>query len=89
MRRYSRGVTDFRLRLYWDEFKSISVALAPKKEQVAIAAYLDNETAKFDSLTAEANRAIELLQEHRSALISTVVTGKIDVRRYPVNQERS
>jgi len=80
MRRYSRGVTDFRLRLYWDEFKSISVALAPKEEQVAIAIFLDRETAKFDILTTEANRAIALLQERRSALISAAVTGKIDVR---------
>ena len=47
---------------------------------VAIAAFLDNETAKFDSLTSEANRAIALLQERRSALISAAVTGKIDVR---------
>ncbi|MFN5624595.1 MAG: restriction endonuclease subunit S, partial [Planctomyces sp.] len=31
-------------------------------------------------LTAEAERAIELLQERRTALISAAVTGKIDVR---------
>lgn len=80
MRRHSRGVTDFRLRLYWDEFKSISVAMAPSDEQNAIAAFLDTETAKLDTLTAEANRAIELLQERRSALITAAVTGKIDVR---------
>ena len=27
MRRHSRGVTDFRLRLYWDEFKNIRITL--------------------------------------------------------------
>ena len=43
MRRHSRGVTDFRLRLYWDEFKSISVVMAPSDEQNAIAAFLDTE----------------------------------------------
>jgi type I restriction enzyme S subunit len=80
MRRHSRGVTDFRLRLYWDEFKSISVVMAPSDEQNAIAAFLATETAKFDALTLEAQRAIELLQERRSALISAAVTGKIDVR---------
>lgn len=79
MRRHSRGVTDFRLRLYWDEFKAISVVMAPSDEQNTIAAFLDAETAKFDTLTAEANRAIELLQERRSALISAAVTGKIKV----------
>jgi type I restriction enzyme S subunit len=35
---------------------------------------------QFDDLTAEAERAIDLLQERRTALISAAVTGKIDVR---------
>jgi len=52
------------------------------EEQQAIATFLNSETAKFDTLTAEANRAIELLQERRSALISAAVTGKIDVRSF-------
>ena len=33
-----------------------------------------------DRIIAEAQRAIELLKERRSALISAAVTGKIDVR---------
>ena len=36
MKRYSRGVTDFRLRLYWDVFKNIVVALPALEEQQAI-----------------------------------------------------
>jgi type I restriction enzyme S subunit len=55
------------------------IVTPPREEQNNIAAYLDTETAKFDTLTAEANRAIELLQERRSALISAAVTGKIKV----------
>jgi type I restriction enzyme S subunit len=47
---------------------------------VPIAEFLDTEIAKFDALTAEASRAIELLQERCSALISAAVTGKIDIR---------
>jgi type I restriction enzyme S subunit len=80
MRRFSRGVTDFRLRLYWDEFKSISVVLAPPEEQSAIAAFINYETTVFDALSTEALRGIALLQERRSALISAAVTGQIDVR---------
>ena len=34
----------------------------------------------LDALTAEAERAIDLLQERRTALISAAVTGQIDVR---------
>jgi type I restriction enzyme S subunit len=58
----------------------VSVPLPPLAEQQTIAAFLDTETAKLDTLTAEANRAIALLQVRRSALISAAVTGKIDVR---------
>ena len=49
-------------------------------EQHAIAQMLKSESAKFDTLTAEAQRAIDLLQERRTALISAAVTGQIDVR---------
>jgi type I restriction enzyme S subunit len=46
----------------------------------SIASHLDLETAKVDELMAAATRAIDLLQERRTALISAAVTGKIDVR---------
>lgn len=52
----------------------------PLAEQSAIAAFLDRETAKIDALIAEQQRAIELLHERRTALISAAVTGQIDVR---------
>ena len=56
------------------------LAVPPKSEQLEICAYLDSQTAKFDTLTTEAQRAIDLLQERRTALISAAVTGQIDVR---------
>ena len=43
-------------------------------EQVAIAAFLDRETAKIDALVAEQRRLIELLKEKRQAVISHAVT---------------
>ena len=52
----------------------------PLPEQDAIATYLTEESNKFDTLTTEAQRAIDLLQERRTALISAAVTGQIDVR---------
>jgi type I restriction enzyme, S subunit len=52
----------------------------PLEEQSRIAAFLDRETAKIDTLVTEAESAITLLQERRSALISAAVTGQIDVR---------
>jgi type I restriction enzyme S subunit len=53
----------------------------PLPEQVAIAAYLDLETAKLDTLVGKVEEAVERLQEYRTALISAAVTGKIDVRK--------
>lgn len=57
----------------------LPVVCPPDEEQATIATFLDKESTKFDTLTAEANRAIALLQERRSALISAAVTGKIKV----------
>jgi len=59
---------------------NFEVPLPPADEREKIAAFLGKETAKFSTLTAEAQRAIDLLQERRTALISAAVTGQIDVR---------
>ncbi|QOH32888.1 type I restriction modification DNA specificity domain protein [Burkholderia cepacia] len=56
------------------------VCLPPAEEQPAIVAFLDAEISKLDALRADAERAIDLLKERRSALIAAAVTGKIDVR---------
>jgi len=62
------------------DFGNFVFITPPLNEQTAIVSWLTTETAKFDALTAEAQRAIDLLQERRTALISAAVTGKIDVR---------
>jgi type I restriction enzyme S subunit len=56
------------------------VPLPSAEEQIKIARFISEELGKFDTLTAEAQRAIDLLQERRTALISAAVTGQIDVR---------
>ena len=61
--------------------KEIQVAVPPQVEQVSVASYLDEATARVDLLEVEASRAITLLKERRSALIAAAVTGKIDVRQ--------
>ena len=52
-------------------------------ERAAIQEHIVFETARIDTLTTEAKRAIDLLQERRTALISAAVTGQIDVRGTP------
>lgn len=63
-----------------EKTKEIFIVVPPLQEQSAIVTYLDQQTAKIDSLISEAQRAIDLLKERRTALISAAVTGKIDVR---------
>ncbi len=58
------------------------IAIPPLDEQRAIVKYIKTEIANLDTLTAEAQRAIKLLQERRTALISAAVTGQIDVSSF-------
>ena len=80
IRRFSRGIADFRMRLYWDHFRALRVVLPSPDEQDHILSWIDRETAKIDGLITLTERSIDLLREKRSALITAAVTGKIDVR---------
>ena len=60
------------------ELACLEIVFPPSTEQRAIAAFLDQETAKFDALIAKKERLIELLQEKRAALISRAVTRGLD-----------
>ncbi|MCK0538084.1 restriction endonuclease subunit S [Alcanivorax quisquiliarum] len=82
MRRYSYGITDFRLRLYWDQFKNIRIALPPEQERQEIMKRLALVTGEARVLEDEAAHLVSVLRERRSALISAAVTGKIDVRNW-------
>lgn len=56
------------------------MTVPPLDEQSEIAKFVTSTVDRFRFLICEAERAIELLQERRTALISAAVTGKIDVR---------
>jgi len=58
--------------------KDFRAPLPPIDEQRAIAAFLDRETARIDSLVAAKRRLIALLQEKRAALIARAVTRGLD-----------
>lgn len=60
-------------------FLGFIIPIPSPPEQLAIADFLDRETAKIDQLVAKVDEAIERLQEYRTALITAAVTGKIDV----------
>lgn len=58
----------------------IFIALPYGDVQEQAIRFIQRQIGKFDSLTTEAQHAIDLLQERRTALISAAVTGQIDVR---------
>lgn len=66
--------------LRFDNFAMVPLPKFSISEQKEIADFLDHEISKLDVLTEKSLRNIELMREHRTALISAAVTGKIDVR---------
>ena len=80
MRRHSRGIADFRMRLYWDEFRDLRLCLPPLAEQRQILEHVALSTKRFDAIMAATERSLVLLSERRSALITAAVTGQIDLR---------
>lgn len=75
-----------RWRLPTDAFNCFKYPLPPIKEQIAISNFLANENEKISNLISKAETSIELAKEHRSALISAAVTGKIDVRDFNLEE---
>lgn len=74
-------------RISWNVFSVLRVPVPPLGEQEAIVSILNAEITKIDSLIKEAEKAIDLMKERRSALISAAVTGKIDVRDWQPEKE--
>jgi len=58
----------------------VPLPVPPIDEQRVIAAFLDRQTTMVSDLITRVAKHIDKLREHRKALISAAVTGKIDVR---------
>lgn len=54
--------------------------IPPLEEQQAIVTYLEEKTALIDKAIAVIGKEIELVSEYKISLISSVTTGKVDVR---------
>ncbi len=63
-----------------EELRRFRFQRPPLHEQRRISAYLDEADRAFASSTHAIERGVQLLQERRSALVSSAVTGQIDVR---------
>ncbi len=63
-----------------EDWTSMVLPIPPLDEQSEIVVGVAERLRALDSLISEAERAIDLLQERRIALISAAVTGQIDIR---------
>ena len=65
-------------KLTQGDMNAIPIELPSLREQSAIVAFLDCETARIDGLIAKKERLIELLQEQRDSLITRAVASGLD-----------
>ena len=79
MKKYSRGIMDMRLRLYFDKFGDILIPYPSYDEQIKIVEYIENQTTKIDKAIELQQNYISKLKEYKASLIDSVVTGKVRV----------
>lgn len=75
----SQGIRPSQWRLYWEQFRQMTVPLPDLEEQRRIVEHLDETTARIDAMMDKVGALKSLLTERRSALITAAVTGQIEV----------
>ena len=63
-----------------NDLRKVEICVPSLQEQERIINFLSEKTLSIDTIIKETERSINLLKEHRTALISAAVTGKIDLR---------
>lgn len=72
--RNGRGIVADLWTTRFDEMKTIKICMPPLAEQQAIAAYLDEQTARIDTAIAQQQKMIDLLNERKQIIINRAVT---------------
>ena len=80
LRRESSGGGSTKGAITCEQLANLKIPCPPVHEQTEIVDRIDRESSQTDTLLTKVERSLDLLREHRSALISAAVTGKIDVR---------
>lgn len=68
-----------------DIVKSTKIPIPNETEQIKIVQFIEDEILRIESIIFKSHQEIELLKEYKTALISEVVTGKVDVRNEKLN----
>lgn len=70
-----------------EHLRQMQITLPPIEEQLPIVGQAKKDTDYIDSMIAKTKKAIEKLEEYRSAIITSAVTGKIDIREIEIPKE--
>ena len=79
MDQFSKGITDFRKRLYWEEFKVLLTLVPEVDEQNDIAEFCGEIDDACKDAVSATEREITTLNEFKQTLIANAVTGKIKI----------
>ena len=67
-----------------EKIKSVETLCIDIDEQIAIVEYLNKQCADIDMLIAQFEKEIDFVTEYKNSLISSAVTGQIDLRNITV-----
>lgn len=73
-KRFSYGIVDSRLRLYYTYFKRMYSIVPPLETQNAIVNYLDRKTQQIQEFIQKKERLIELLEEKKDKQITNAIS---------------
>ncbi len=68
-----------------DKYNQLKIGVPPIIEQQKIIDFINVKTNEINILISKSQQEIELLKEYKTALISEVATGKVDVRDVVLN----
>lgn len=74
------SIKNTQLNLNIERISTIYLTIPPFEEQEKIVDYIENKIREIETIITKTQQEIELLKEYKTALISEVVTGKVDVR---------
>lgn len=75
----ARGSSQSMVKLRGEDLKHVRVPVPSVEQQVQVVAALDEAWQRTTGVLARLDHQVELLREHRGALITTAVTGELDV----------
>ena len=74
LRKYANGILEIRLRVSSNDILKRQAAFPSLDEQKHIAAFLDKECSKIDSIYADVEKQIETLEQYKRSVITEAVT---------------